>query len=158
MYNKITLIIFIIFTSFVFIKQKQIYIPQVGNNWKLKVDSAINLIHKIDTNKYNILMDNCDSIDFSTAAFSTTIPPKIIVISNKDMELNSINNIAAVLVHESNHLYYFNTHANLGSDEEELGCYFYEYDFLSKLPEVEDWLFINNVNKIIYYQNRLKQR
>lgn len=156
MYHKIALVILILFTSFVFTKPKQIYVPDVGDNWKLKVDSAFKLIAKTDTSKYNLLMSKCDSIDFSTADFSTTIPPSTIVISKKDLELKSINNIAAVLVHESRHLYYLNQ--NLENDNEELECYLYEYDFLAKLPEVEDWLFINNVNKIIYFQNKLKQR
>ena len=37
-------------------------------------------------------------------------------------------------------------------DEEELLCYQREYDFLTKLPYVEDWLFIHIVKQIIYYQ------
>ena len=156
MYNKITLIIILLFTSFIFIKPKEIYIPNVGDNWKLKVDSAIILIHKTDTDKYNNLMLYCDSIDFSNVDFSTTIPSHTIVISKKDMDLNSINNIAAVLVHESKHLWFINNKIYTTENQEELECYKYEYDFLTKLSEVEEWLFINNVEKIIYYENRVK--
>jgi len=156
MYNKITIIILWLFISFYSQRSKQIFIPDVGDNWKLKVDSAILLINKNDTDKYNNLMLYCDSIDFSNVDFSTTIPSHTIVISKKDMDLNSINNIAAVLVHESKHLWFINNKIYLTENQEELECYKYEYEFLSKLPEVEDWLFINNVNKIILYQNKLK--
>jgi hypothetical protein len=135
---------------------KKIYVPNVGDNWKLKVDSAMYLINKTDTEKYNNLMLYCDSIDFSNTDFSTTIPLHTIVITKKDIDLNSINNIAAVLVHESRHLYYLNNKIYLTEYQEEFECYKYEYDFLSKLPEIEDWLFINNVGKIIYYENRIK--
>ena len=29
----------------------------------------------------------------------------------------------------------------------------YEYEFICKLPNVEEWLFMNTINKLIYYQN-----
>ncbi len=158
MYNKITIIllsILILFNSAT--KHKVIYVANVGEDWKEKIDSAINLIKQTDMDKYNQLIDNCDTIDFSYANFSTTVPPKTIVITNRDMKLNSINNLAAVLVHESHHLYFFEKDAILTENEEELECYMYEYDFLTKLSTQESWLFSNCINKIIFYQNKIKK-
>ena len=86
---------------------KKIYVPDVGDGWKSKIDSAMYLIHKIDTEKYKLIIENCDSIEFSNMDFSTTITPNIIVITKKDFDINSINNLAAVLVHESKHLYFW---------------------------------------------------
>lgn len=139
-------------------ENRKIKIINVGDNWDSKVDSAINLILKTDKDKYDVLIEYCNQIEFSYADFSTTVPPHTIVITSKDMSRNSINNIAAVLVHESNHLYYFNNNIQLPEDEEELNCYKYEYDFLTKLPTVEDWLFKWDMNQIIYYENRLNEK
>jgi hypothetical protein len=157
MYFKFVVSLFLISYVLFLDTDKPIHISKVGDNWNQKVDSAILLIKLTDKNKYEELVNNCDTIDFSFMDFSTTELPRTIVISNKDINLNSINNLAAVLVHESHHLYLYNTNNKSSADEEELNCYLYEYDFLTKLPEIEDWLFINNVEKIIYYQNRIKK-
>lgn len=135
--------------------RRKIEVASVGG-WKYTVDSAINLILYTDLEKYGLLMKYCRKVDFGTGKFSTTEPPNTIVISSKDMELNSVNNVAAVLIHESYHLYYFNEGIKIGGDREELECYRYEYDFLSKLPTIEDWLFRHEMNQIIYYSNRVK--
>jgi len=159
MYYKNALIVlffvFIVMSSF---KERKIYIPDVGDGWRNKVDSAIELIHHTDPDKYDILMEYCDSIDYKLGDFSTTVVPSTIVINTKDLQLNSINNIASVLVHESRHLYYYRNNIQLSEDQEELNCYIYEYDFLCKLPTVENWLFNNNLKQVILYQNRLSKQ
>jgi hypothetical protein len=130
----------------------QITIDDVGDGWKGKVDSAISLIQKTDTISYQILMENCKNVEFIIGKFSTTKPPFTIAITTKDMNLNSINNIAAVLVHESYHLFIYNNHIQYNERDEEVACYVREYEFLCKLPDVEDWLFLNAMNNIILYK------
>ena len=102
---------------------RKIEIINVGDNWEGKVDSAINLVERIDKPKYDTLIKYCHKIEFSYADFSTTVPPNTIVISSKDMSHNSINNIASVLVHESNHLQILNNKIQLSPEQEELECY-----------------------------------
>lgn len=48
------------------------------------------LLTKAQTNCNNLVL-YCDSIDFSNTDFSTTIPLHTIVISKKDIDLNSDN-------------------------------------------------------------------
>lgn len=146
------LIIFLFFIpSFIF---GQIKVQDVGDGWKNKVDSAITLIQKTDTVSYQILMENCKDIEFIIGKYSTTKPPYTIAITNKDMSLNSINNIAAVLVHESYHLFIYNNKIEYSPSDEESACYVKEYEFLCKLPNVEDWLFLNAMNNIILFKKQ----
>jgi hypothetical protein len=146
--NSIIFLLFIPFLSF-----SQIKISDIAD-WKPKIERAIELIKETDPNKYSILIDNCDNIEFLIGDRSTTKPPKTIVINTKDMELNSINNIASVLVHESYHLYLYSRGENLDVNEEELICYKYEYDFLCRLKSVEGWLFKNVIDMIIFYNKQ----
>jgi len=135
-----------------------IYIPDVGDDWKYQVDSAMKLIHRVDKPKYDTLVKYCDKIDFILGDYSTTSPPHTIIINTKDMKLKSINNIAAVLVHESKHLSYNNNNITMSNDSEELSCYQYENDFLNHLDYVEGWLYKNNIQQIITYSNRLNKK
>jgi hypothetical protein len=148
MYIKNALILLLLLIPF--FSFSQIEICDVAD-WKSKVDSAIMLIKERDTMRYNILIQNCKRIDFIIGDFSSTQPPSTIVISVKDMKLNSINNIACVLVHESYHLYLYNNKIKLDNRTEEVICYIWEYDFLCNLTYVEDWLFKNTIKQIIYY-------
>ena len=134
----------------------QINIQDVGDGWKNKVDSAIALIKKTDTLSYQILMENCKDVEFIIGKYSTTKPPYTIAITTKDMSLNSINNIAAVLIHESYHLFIYNNKIIYSQNEEEAVCYEKEYEFLCKLPDVEDWLFLNAMNNVILYRTPKK--
>ena len=129
----------------------QIKIDDVGDGWKMKVDSAISVIKNSDPDKYNILIENCKHVEFIIGDYSTTKPPDVIAITVKDMKRGSLNNIAAILVHESYHLMLFNNHRIINANTEEKEAYMYEYDFLCKLPNVEDWLFLNAINMIIRY-------
>ena len=131
----------------------QIKVPDVGDGWKAQVDSAIQLIKKTDTISYNILIDNCKQIEYIIGDRSTCKLPNTIAINVKDIELNSINNLAAILVHEAHHLHYSNQSMRLDSNFEEYLCYRVEYDFLCKLPDTEDWLFKNCINSLLYYRN-----
>jgi hypothetical protein len=148
--NALTLLLLIV-PLFSF---SQIKVSDVGD-WKPKVDSALMLIKSLDSNKYNIVTENCKTIDYIIGDFSTTQPPNTIVISVKDLKLNSIKNIACVIVHESYHLHLFNNNIKLTPRREELMCYRWEYEFICNMPAVEDWIFRNAIKEIIYYNEQL---
>jgi hypothetical protein len=67
------------------------------------------------------------------------------------MRFNSINNIAAILVHESKHLFYLKHNIKLPPNYEEILAYHYELELLSKIPNVEPWLVNNALKNIEYY-------
>lgn len=150
----------LIFLLFVFpnIGFSQIKIDDVGEGWKFKVDSALSLIQKTDPENYTIIITYCKSVEFIISDRSTTKLPSTIAISTGDMKIGSINNIAAILIHESWHLKINKEKIKMDDDLEELMCYTKEYGFICKLPNVEDWLFKNTINQIIYYQSRLREK
>ena len=121
----------------------QIKIDKAGDDWDLKIDSAITLIKNTDTNYYKILVEYCQHIEIWNGPFSTNYIDKeegTIVVSVKDIQLNSINNLAAVLVHESCHLIFLKGGIIIDESKEELACYRYEYFFLTQLSNLEPWL------------------
>jgi hypothetical protein len=151
MYFKNAIIALLLF--FPIIGFSQISIDDVGDGWKKQVERSIKLIKDTDSVSYRILLDNCTRIEFIIGDRSTNLPPNTIVINTKDVTSPSINNLAAVLVHESYHLYLWNNSIKFTAREEELMCYMHEYNFLCKLTDVEDWLFLNAVNQIIQLKN-----
>jgi hypothetical protein len=156
MYIKNALIFFLfIFPNIIF---SQIKIDDVGDGWKFKVDSALSLIKSIDPENYTVITTYCKSVEFIISDRSTTKLPWTIAISTGDMKIGSINNIAAILIHESWHLKINKEKIKMDDDSEELLCYTKEYGFICKLPNVEDWLFKNTINQIIYYQSRLREK
>lgn len=143
-------LILIILLILPFGSKSQIRIDEAGD-WKPRVDSAIELIRNHSPEKYQILINNCNYIEFIMSDHSSVKYPNTIAISTNDMKLNSLNNIASILVHESYHLYLFNNHIYLSDFEEERVCYKWEYDFLCSLPEVEDWLIKHVIKQTIKY-------
>lgn len=137
--NKILLILFFVPTLLF----GQIKIDKAGDDWDLKIDSAITLIKQVDSNYYNVLVEHCHHIEIWNGPFSTNYWENnqgTIVVSVNDIKLNSINNLAAILVHESCHLLYLKGGVILSEKEEERSCYAYEYFFLLQVPNVEPWL------------------
>jgi hypothetical protein len=132
----------------------QINIDKAGDGWHLKVDSAIQLIKETDYEKAIVLDSVCKKIEFWQGGFSTNEGSYgnkgTILISVKDVKLNSINNLAAVLVHESLHLLFLKKGMVLSPGKEEMYCYRYELEFLLKLKDPEPWL-IQHAN---YYMNQ----
>lgn len=121
----------------------QIKIDKAGDDWDLKIDSAITLIKQVDSNYYNVLVEHCQHIEIWNGPFSTNYLDNgqgTIIVSVNDIKLNSINNLAAVLVHESCHLMFLKGGVILSEKEEEQACYHYEYFFLLQVPNVEPWL------------------
>ena len=130
----------------------QIKIDKAGDGWDLKIDSALQLIKKTDIVKYNLIDSVCTSISFWVSEFSScelTDSTGVIYVSTKDVKLNSINNLAAVLVHESFHLYLRKCGTVLTTNQEEYFCYYYELGLINKLSNVEDWLIQHTKQQII---------
>jgi len=127
----------------------QIQIDDVGDGWKLKVDSALTLIKKTSPGHYKEVSEYCNHITYWMGGFSTTQDSSVVAISVKDMKIGSVNNIACIIVHESHHLVIQNKHIVMNPKKEELECYQYEYSFLEKIPNVEDWLIIHVIKNII---------
>jgi hypothetical protein len=119
-------------------------VDKAGDGWDQKIDSAISLIRETDPAKYSLLESNCSKVSFWVSDFSsneiTQEERGIIYISTKEIGLNSINNLAAVLVHESLHLYLSRKGAKFPVEKEENYCYKYELEFIRKLPNPEPWL------------------
>ena len=130
----------------------QIKVADVGDGWKNKVDSAILIIKKYDQEKYNVLLETCHNIGYWNGAFSTTEGDSMITIAVNDIKSSNIYNIAAILVHESIHLYIKQLYFKLDTNKEESLCYRYELNFLMKVPEVDAWLISNAVKMIEYYE------
>jgi hypothetical protein len=147
MYIKNAIIIFfLLLTTTGF---SQIQIDDVGDGWKLKVDSALNLIKKTSPEHYKEVSEYCTYITYWMGGFSTTQDSSTVVISVRDMNINSINNIACILVHESHHLMIQKKHIVMEPKKEELECYQYEYGFLQMIPNAESWLTIHVIKNII---------
>jgi hypothetical protein len=66
----------------------------------------------------------------------------------------NINDIAAILVHESLHLYILQTKMLMPEADEELLCYAYELEFLLQIPGVEQWLLDHARKQIAYFSRK----
>ena len=128
-----------------FTSSAQIKIPDVGNGWKAKVDSALAVIKKYDSKKYKLIIEVCDEVEYWNGDFATT-GKRSIVIPTSELRTGIINDLAAILVHESLHLYYAQNDMRMDVLIEETNCYYYEFTFLSKVPNVEPWLLKNAAN------------
>lgn len=127
----------------------QVKIDDVGDGWVNKVNQALKLIKQIDSEKYDTLIEVCDHITFWNGNFSTTEDNHTIMISQADILRGSVNNVAAVLVHESRHLYFKKNGIKLKEIDEETMSYLYELQFLEKIPGVEQFLIDNAKRRII---------
>jgi len=136
MKNVILTIILTIYSQTIF---SQISIPDVGNKWKLKVEMALDVIKRYDYTKYIQLQDVCTDIEFWGGSFATTAKSSII-IPTAELEAGVINDLAAIIVHESLHLYFAKHNVKLTPAHEERLCYMYELELLFKIPNVEPWL------------------
>jgi hypothetical protein len=127
----------------------QIKVDNVGDGWVEKVNQAISLIKKVDSEKYDVLIDVCNHVTFWNGNFSTTEDSHTIMISQSDIKNGSVNNVAAVLVHESRHLYFRKHGIKMKEIDEETMSYLYELQFLEKIPGVEQYLIDNAKKRIV---------
>lgn len=135
--KKLFVIIFYIFS---FIAKGQIMVIDAGDGWKSKVDSAISIIQKYDSNAYGNLINYCKEIGYWNGDFSTTEEGSKIIISRKEMNHISVNNIACILVHESRHLMIEKADPKWDENFIEFMCYDYELNFAKKIPNMENWV------------------
>ena len=118
----------------------QINVHKAGDGWDSIVYLAIKLIQKTSPMHYAIIKDVVQEVQFWNEDYSSNnlIEGKgVIVISSKDIQLNSLNNIAAALVHESYHLKVLKYGPDMRGGKEEYLCYIHELKFLKMLPDVE---------------------
>ena len=118
----------------------QINIHKAGDGWDSIVKQAILLIAKTSPEHYKMLVNHVDVIEFWNEDYSSNniVDGKgVIVVSSKDIKLNSLNNIAAVLVHETYHLHLMAMPYILSGHEEEYQAYSFELKFLKLLQNVE---------------------
>lgn len=133
----------------------QIVVDKGGDNWSTKVDSALVLIKETSPKHWKMVQESCNHISMWNGKTSTTQPGKgselgTIVISRDDFKLNSINNIAAVIVHESKHLWIsINAVKYSSGNAEEADCYLWELEFLQMIPNVEPWLVQHVFNQFV---------
>jgi hypothetical protein len=142
-----TFLFFILFYKNLF---SQVVIDDAGDNWKPKIETAIQLIETYDYDKYLKLTQVCDRISYWNGKYSTTEGIGTIIISSIEMRDTSIQNIAAVIIHESYHLMKIN---DKDKDEylEEYNAYIYELDFLSRLPNPNKYLLEHCIKMALYY-------
>ena len=150
MYIKNALIsFFLLITTSLF---SQITIDDVGDGWKSKVDSALVLIQRTSPEHWNQVEKSCKHITFWIGDFSTTTDSNTVMICRKDINIKSINNLACVIIHESHHLYIRQNYIVLTAPKEELECYYWELEFIKKLPNPEVWLEQHVIKCIINYK------
>ena len=122
----------------------QIKIDKAGNGWDLKIDSALQLIKEVDIEKFQLIDSVCDRVEFWSSGFSSNEgsygKKGTILVAVKDVQLNSINNLAVVMVHESLHLHVLQKGYIVAPEQEEAWCYRYELTFIDKLKNPEPWL------------------
>lgn len=148
---KILSMLFLLFISS--ITYGQIRIDDVGDNWSRKVELSLLVIKKYDSEKYKLLNDICENITYSNAKFSSIEFSNTITLSQSELINYNQNNLAASIVHELRHLLFKKYPQEITYREEEVICYKYEYDFLTKIPNVEPWL-LNHAKKMIeFYSN-----
>lgn len=146
--------LFFLLLLFPFNLFSQINVNKAGDGWDSIVYSAINLIKKTSPVHYAILTKMVQEVEFWNQDYSSNniIEGKgVIVISAKDIKLNSVNNIAAVLVHESYHLKFLKYGPTLRGYQEEYACYTYELKFLKMLPHVEPDLLAYTQEQINFW-------
>jgi hypothetical protein len=152
--------LFLLYLLLLSMVSSAIVVDQAGDNWKSKVDSALVKIQQTDTTTWQFVTENVSHISFWNGSFSTTEIDNngkwSVVISASDIRLNSVNNIACVIVHESYHINIAKQHINLNDCEEELAAYTYEQSFQTKLSDLESWISASTLRWLELYKLRLK--
>ena len=148
---KLLSMLFLLFISS--LSYGQIRIDNLGDGWDKKVELSLLVIKKYDPEKYEILNDICENITYSNAKFSSIEFNNTITLSQSELLNYNQNNLATTIIHELRHLLFKKYPQEITYREEEVICYKYEYDFLTKIPNVEPWL-LNHAKKMIeFYSN-----
>lgn len=153
--RKLLIILILLISTNVF---SQIRVEDIGDDWKTKVNMALDTIKKYDIEKYENILKVCNHVTFWNGNFSTTEDSTTIMISQKDMLINNIFNIAAVLVHESYHLGILKYNVKLNINYEEYLAYRYEFNFLMKIPTLNIRLLEFDKKMMEFYKKNLEVR
>jgi hypothetical protein len=151
MVKRLLLFIFILSSTNLF---GQIKVAPVEFYWVKRVDSALNIIKTYDISVYDTLTKYCKNIGFWNGKYSSIDGTSEILITKNDVMLGPINNLVAVIVHESKHLQYINNDIRITIAEEEIECFLYEKRFLLKIPNIENWLIENTDKEIKRFQGK----
>jgi hypothetical protein len=138
----------ILFLLLPYVSFSQIKVDDVGDGWKGKVDSALALIKEYDPRSYEHVIENCDHITYWLGSHSTSQYPSSVVIAVQDMKINSINNIACIIVHETVHLKLHTKGVDISGNREELIAYTIERSFAERIPNIEPWILTHIDNQI----------
>jgi hypothetical protein len=140
----------------------QILVDQAGDDWKSRVDSALLKIQHTDSATWKFVNDYVLHISFWNGEFSTTEIDNhgkwSVVISASDIRLNSVNNIACIIVHESYHIYSAQRNIYKTVCEEELAAYTFEQAFQAKIPNLETWINNSTTYWLELYKDRVKTK
>jgi hypothetical protein len=132
---------------------KNLLSQEITQNDLKYIDSALGLIRDIG-DPYSSYLDSF-VVRIETwgggysSAYSDLGKKGTIYLSEADVKSHNINNIAAAIVHESLHLKYF--YYGIHPCDEEKLCYYFEYTFLIKIPNVEYWLLEHTVNNYRFW-------
>ena len=137
-----------------FIAFGQIRIDDVGDGWKSQVETALQLIKEIDSNKYEVVLAYCDHISYAMTPYSTTEDGHVILLATAEMRRAHLHDIATAIVHESLHLYFECHPIGLDVNAEEALCYAYEIEFLKQIPGVDTRLIDHAMKYYLYYSGR----
>lgn len=150
MVKRLLILFFILSSTNLF---GQIKVAPVEFLWVNRVDSALNIIKTYDKSVYDTLIKYCTNIGFWNGRYSSIDGINEILITKNDVTLGSLNNLAAVIVHESKHLQYVNNNILVPLNVEEVECFKYEKRFLLVIPNVELWLIENAEKEIKRFQS-----
>jgi hypothetical protein len=128
----------------------QIKIDNVGEGWVSQIEQSIQLIKNTDSQKYHLLEKYCHRISFWSGNYSSIEGKDVIVISLSDMKLKSIENLSAIIIHESKHLEIINNSLVMDEKTEECICYKHELEFLLGLKNCPNFL-IEHCKKMIEF-------
>ena len=133
-------------------------IDVAGDDWRGKVLTSLDQIRESDEASYSVIIKSVNRVSFWMGEFSSNFVSesgeRTILISTLDITSKSINNISAILVHESVHLWAEMNNVDLDPADEEILCYSLELEFLKRVRDVEPWLLEHAETQIKKYQNK----
>jgi hypothetical protein len=105
----------------------------------MKIDSAKTLISEIGIPYSKFFKSYVSRVEVWGGEYSTchgeTGKKGVIFLSMADVKSGNVHNIAAAIIHETMHLYF--RYKGEAPEKEEAMCYYWEYDFLQLIPDVD---------------------
>lgn len=150
--------LFLLLVSFPILATAQIRVDNVGDGWKARVDSAIQLVKEVSPTAWALLDSTTANVEFWLGDRSSTRPDPTfkkgtILLAVDEIEFGIVN-IAAVLVHESFHLSLHQRQFKIESNQEEITAYVWELLFLMQVPNCPLWLIHNAESQIKLIQSK----